>query len=39
MRVPLWAWLVFVGLVLALLFVHLFVLHRKLRESHMAHRR
>ena len=30
--VPLWAWLVFVGLVLALLFLDLFVLHRKARE-------
>ena len=29
---PLWAWLVFVGLVLALLFVDLFVLHRNARE-------
>jgi TerC family integral membrane protein len=29
---PLWAWLVFLGLVLALLFVDLFVLHRNARE-------
>ena len=29
---PLWAWLVFVGLVLALLFVDLFLLHRDARE-------
>src|SRR5215212_4071976 len=29
---PLWAWLVFVGLVLALLFLDLFVLHRNARE-------
>ena len=29
---PLWAWLVFGGLVLALLFLDLFVLHRKARE-------
>ena len=38
MRVPLWAWSVFVGLVLVLLFLDLFVLHRKAREAHMAHR-
>jgi hypothetical protein len=36
--VPFWAWLVFVGLVLALHFLDLFVLHRKAREAHMAHR-
>ena len=36
--VPLWAWSVFVGLVLELLFLDLFVLHRKAREAHMAHR-
>ena len=29
---PLWAWLVFGGLVLALLFFDLFVLHRDARE-------
>jgi tellurite resistance protein TerC len=29
---PLWAWLVFVGIVLSLLFLDLFVLHRKARE-------
>jgi hypothetical protein len=29
---PLWAWLVFVGIVLALLFLDLFVLHRNARE-------
>ncbi len=29
---PLWAWLVFVGLVLALLFLDLFVFHRNARE-------
>ena len=29
---PLWAWLVFIGIVLALLFLDLFVLHRKARE-------
>jgi tellurite resistance protein TerC len=29
---PLWAWLVFIGLVLALLFVDLFLLHRDARE-------
>ncbi len=29
---PLWAWLVFVGIVLALLFLDLFVFHRKARE-------
>jgi tellurite resistance protein TerC len=29
---PLWGWLVFVGLVLALLFLDLFVLHRNARE-------
>jgi tellurite resistance protein TerC len=29
---PLWAWLVFIGLVLALLFLDLFVLHRNARE-------
>ena len=29
---PLWAWLIFVGVVLALLFLDLFVLHRKARE-------
>lgn len=29
---PVWAWFVFVGLVLLLLFVDLFVLHRKARE-------
>jgi len=29
---PLWAWLVFAGLVLALLFLDLFVLHRNARE-------
>jgi hypothetical protein len=29
---PLWAWLVFGGLVLALLFLDLFVLHRNARE-------
>ena len=29
---PLWLWLVFVGLVLALLFLDLFVLHRNARE-------
>jgi tellurite resistance protein TerC len=29
---PLWAWLVFVGLVPALLLLDLFVLHRKARE-------
>ncbi len=29
---PMWAWLVFVGLVLALLFLDLFVLHRNARE-------
>ena len=29
---PLWAWLVFVGLVLALLFLDLFVLHRNARK-------
>jgi tellurite resistance protein TerC len=29
---PLWAWLVFVGLVIALLFLDLFVLHRNARE-------
>jgi tellurite resistance protein TerC len=28
---PLWAWVVFVGLVLALLFLDLFVLHRNAR--------
>jgi hypothetical protein len=39
MRVPLWAWLVFGGLVLTLLFLNLFVLHPKSREAHMAHRR
>jgi hypothetical protein len=37
--VPFWAWLVFVGLVLTLLFLDLFLLHRKAREAHMAHRR
>jgi tellurite resistance protein TerC len=30
---PLWAWLVFVGLVLALLFLDLFVIHRNAREA------
>ncbi|HKH37136.1 MAG TPA: hypothetical protein VKA82_08205 [Rubrobacter sp.] len=35
--VPLWAWSVFVGLVLVLLFLDPFVLHRKSREAHMAH--
>jgi hypothetical protein len=30
--IPLWAWLVFVGLVLALRFLDLFVLHRDARE-------
>jgi hypothetical protein len=30
---PLWAWLVFVGIVLALLFLDLFVLHRNARGS------
>jgi tellurite resistance protein TerC len=29
---PLWAWLVFLGLVLALLILDLFVLHRNARE-------
>ena len=33
------AWLVFVGQVLALHFLDLFLLHRKARESHMAYRR
>jgi tellurite resistance protein TerC len=32
MTFPLWAWLVFVGLVFALLFLDLFVLHRGARE-------
>jgi hypothetical protein len=36
--VPLWAWSVFVGLVLVPLFLDLFVLHRKAREAHMTHR-
>ena len=30
---PLWAWLVFVGLVLALLFLDLFVIHRNERGA------
>lgn len=29
---PAWAWLVFIGLVLALLFLDLFVFHRNARE-------
>ena len=36
--VTLWAWSDFVGLVLVLLFLDLFVLHRKAREAHVAHR-
>jgi hypothetical protein len=36
--VPFWAWLIFVGLLLALLCLDLFVLHRKAREADMAHR-
>jgi hypothetical protein len=36
--VPLWAWSVFVGLALVLLFLDHFVLHRNSREAHMAHR-
>jgi len=36
--VPFCAWLVFVGLVLALHFLDLFMLHRKAREAHMAPR-
>jgi len=34
MHVPPWAWLIFAVLVLALLFLDLFVLHRKAREAH-----